>query len=190
MKKNNNIAIFASHNASNLEPIYKASLTGELNITIGTIITNNSNANVINKANQLNIPCFIVNSKNTKDVNLRIIEILQDYQCNLIVLAGYMKKISSTLTNNYKIINTHPSLLPKYGGVGMYGKYVHEAVIKNKEKYSGVTVHYVNDDYDDGEIIYQEELILNNNETVQSLGNRIKTLESTAIINALKICLK
>ena len=106
------------------------------------------------------------------------------------VLSGYMKKLSSNIVNNFTVINTHPSLLPLYGGIGMYGKYVHEAVIKNKEQKSGVSVHYVNEHYDDGKIILQEELILNENENAQSLENKIKELEKETIVKALKICLK
>ena len=100
-----------------------------------------------------------------------------------------MKKIESNLLNAFpnKIINTHPALLPSiYGGKGMYGRFVHEAVIKNKEKKSGVTIHYVNEVYDEGEIILTKELELDNNETVDSLEDKIKELESIAIVEAFE----
>ena len=100
-----------------------------------------------------------------------------------------MKKIGLDILNAFpnKIINTHPAILPSiYGGVGMYGKFVHEAVIKNGEKKSGVTIHYVNEVYDEGEKILVKELQIAQNETVDSLENRIKELESVAIIEAFE----
>jgi phosphoribosylglycinamide formyltransferase-1 len=90
------------------------------------------------------------------------------------------------LTNKFNIINSHPALLPKFGGKGMYGKYVHEAVIKSGEKSSGVTVHYVNENYDEGTIILQNSLEINKNETTDSLEVRIKVLEQITILEAFK----
>ena len=101
-----------------------------------------------------------------------------------------MKKISSKLTNNFKVINSHPSLLPKYGGQGMYGRYVHEAVVKNNEKISGVTVHEVNEKYDDGKIILQKQLDISEGETPQTLEQKIKALEKSAIVESFIKCLK
>jgi len=100
-----------------------------------------------------------------------------------------MKKIESKLLSAFpnKIINTHPAILPsQYGGKGMYGRFVHEAIIENKEKKSGVTIHYVNEVYDEGEKILVKELLLDENETVDSLENRIKELEKEAIVEAFK----
>jgi len=101
-----------------------------------------------------------------------------------------MKKISQKITQNFTIINCHPSLLPKHGGVGMYGRYVHESVIKSSDKISGVTIHKVNEEFDKGEILLQKELKVEENETIQSLEIRIKELEKLAIVEALKSCLK
>ena len=100
-----------------------------------------------------------------------------------------MKKVSPAICNNFKVINSHPALLPKYGGKGMYGKFVHEAVIANKEKISGVTIHEVNEFYDEGKILYQESLTLNDNESALSLEEKIKALEQTAIVHGLQRCL-
>ena len=100
-----------------------------------------------------------------------------------------MKKIESKLLNAFpnKIINTHPALLPSiYGGVGMYGRFVHEAIIKNAEKKSGVTIHYIDEVYDEGEIILTKELEIASNETVDSLEDKIKNLEKEAIVEAFK----
>ena len=190
MKTKINFAIFASYNASSLDTIYKAIKNKEIDINIALVITNNSNANAIAKAEKLNIPCYVINDKNSSDVNEAIINKLEHYNCSHVFLSGYMKKISSTIANKYTIINTHPALLPKYGGAGMYGSFVHEAVIKNDESKSGVTIHYVNEKYDDGEIIFQDSLDISENETAKTLETKIKALEQNSIVKALKICLK
>jgi phosphoribosylglycinamide formyltransferase-1 len=181
MKK---IALFASHNGSIFETIYNnQNKVG----TIELIITNNTNANIINKAKKHNIPYDIVNSKRYDNIEEQILSLLKQYKCDLIVLAGYMKKITPELTNNYTIINSHPALLPKFGGHGMYGKFVHEAVIAHKEKESGVTIHYVNENYDEGAIILQKRVQLSENENVDSLEAKIKELEKEAYLEALKL---
>jgi len=185
-----NIAIFASYNGTALDSISKAINNGELNLNISLIISNNSNAKVLEKAKKLDIPSFVINDSLFDDVNNEIFNILNDYDCKYIFLAGYMKKISENLANEFTIINSHPALLPKYGGKGMYGRKVHEAIIENNEKESGVTVHMVNENYDEGTIILQNTLNLDNNETVDSLENKIKSLEQSTIIEALQICLK
>ena len=190
MKTKQNIAIFASYNASSLDSLYTSCKSDELNASIKLVITNNTDANVLNKAKNYAINSYVINTSNTKNVDERILMLLKEYNIDYIILMGYMKRISKSITEQYKIINTHPSLLPAYGGAGMYGKYVHEAVIKNNEKISGVTVHYVNENYDDGKIILQEKLVLNENESVESLENKIKQLEQVTLVKALKICLK
>jgi phosphoribosylglycinamide formyltransferase-1 len=128
----------------------------------------------------------VVNDKTCDDVESRLISLLEEYSCEYIFLAGYMKKISSKLTQNYKIINSHPALLPKFGGKGMYGRNVHEAVIASGEKQSGVTVHHVNENYDEGAIILQKSLELSDGESAESLESKIKELEQIAILEALK----
>ena len=190
MNTKNNIAIFASRNASNLEPIYNAIKQNELDANIVLLLSNNTNAPALQKAVELSISTKVINSKNSSNISQDIYNELIKYNCKYIVLSGYMKKIDSLITNNFIIINTHPALLPAYGGVGMYGRYVHEAVIKNKEQYSGTTVHYVNENYDEGKIILQEKVLLDINETVDTLEVKIKNLEKTSIVKALEICLK
>ena len=186
----NNIALFASYNGSILETLCEASLNGELPINIALILTNNQNANVLKKAKERNIPHFVINDTLYEDKDKIIDKLLEEHQCEYIILAGYMKKISPFLTNKYFIINSHPSLLPKYGGKGMYGRKVHESVVANKEKESGVSVHRVNEHYDEGAILLQKKLLLNESETAESLEKRVKELEKTAMLEALKLCLK
>jgi len=185
-----NIAIFASNNGTIFDTLYQASLKKELFINITLIISNNQNAPILKRAEDKMIPHFVVNDKLYKDTDLALIHLLELYDCEYIILAGYMKKISPKLAKKYPIINSHPALLPLYGGVGMYGKFVHESVIKNKEKMSGVTIHKVNQNYDEGEIILQKSLLLSEDETSESLETKIKDLEKIAIVEALKLCLK
>lgn len=188
MKK---IGVLASYNGSGFETIQKAIENKILNAKVVVVITNNTNAGVLEKAEFYNIPYFIINDKRypDQDIDDKITRLLLEFACDYIFLSGYMKKIESKLLNAFpnKIINTHPAILPSiYGGKGMYGRFVHEAVIKNGEKKSGVTIHYVNEIYDEGEKILVKEFKLTQNETVDSLENKIKELEKEAIIEAFK----
>lgn len=185
-----NIAILSSHNGSGFDTLYHASQNDILDININLVVSNNTDALVLKKASKYKIDNHLVNSKTSSNVDDTIYELLKKNDCEYIFLSGYMKKISSLLTNNFKIINSHPSLLPKYGGAGMYGRHVHEAVIKNNERVSGVTIHEVNEKYDDGEIILQKELLVSDAETSESLEAKIKELEKIAIVEAFVKCLK
>jgi phosphoribosylglycinamide formyltransferase 1 len=184
-----NIAILASHNGSGFNAIYKATLEKHLDLKIQVVISNNTNAKVLETAKRYNIDNFVVNSKTDENPDDKIYTLLKEYNCKYVFLSGYMKKLSPQITNNFKVINSHPSLLPKYGGAGMYGHFVHEAVIQNNETVSGVSIHEVNEVYDSGKIIFQKKIDLEKNETAQSLEKKIKDLEQIAIVDGLKICL-
>ena len=191
MKK---IGILASYNGSGFETIQKAIEQGILDAKVCVIITNNSNAGVLEKASKYGIESFVINKNLFPDENLdlKIAQTLKKFDCDYIFLSGYMKKIEENLLKTFphKIINTHPAILPSiYGGAGMYGSFVHEAVVKNAEKKSGVTIHYIDENYDEGETILIKELELASDETAESLENRIKELEKTAIVEAFKIVL-
>ncbi|MFW0742608.1 phosphoribosylglycinamide formyltransferase [Aliarcobacter butzleri] len=185
------IGILASYNGSGFETIQKAIENKILNAKVVVVITNNTNAGVLEKAESYDIPYFIINDKRYPglDIDDKITRLLLEFGCDYIFLSGYMKKIESKLLKAYpnKIINTHPAILPSiYGGVGMYGRFVHEAVIKNGEKESGVTIHFVNEVYDEGEKILVKKLKLEENETVDTLEEKIKNLEKEAIVEAFK----
>ena len=185
------IGILASYNGSGFETIQKAINEKILNAKVVVVITNNSNAGVLEKAESYDIPHFVINDKRYpgQDIDDKISRLFLEFGCDYIFLSGYMKKIESKLLSAFpnKIINTHPAILPsQYGGKGMYGRFVHQAIIENKEKKSGVTIHYVNEVYDEGEKILVKELLLDENETVDSLENRIKELEKEAIVEAFK----
>lgn len=185
------IGILASYNGSGFETIQKAIENKILDAKVVVVITNNTNAGVLEKAESYNIPYFIINDKRYpgQDIDDKITRLLLEFGCDYIFLSGYMKKIESKLLKAYpnKIINTHPAILPSiYGGVGMYGRFVHEAVIKNGEKESGVTIHFINEVYDEGEKILVKKIKLEENETVDTLEEKIKNLEKEAIVEAFK----
>lgn len=184
------IAILSSHNGSGFDAIYKAIEEGRLNLHVEVVISNNPNANVLKKANKRNIDNYLINQSNRANPDQAIYDIFKEYKCQYIFLSGYMKRLSPLLTQNFIIINSHPSLLPKFGGAGMYGRFVHEAVIAAKERISGVTIHEVNEQYDEGRVLLQKELPLKADETVESLETKIKELEQEAIVEALELCLK
>ena len=190
MIKMKNIAILASHNGSGLDAIVEAVKEGTLALNIKLVISNNTQAKVLQKAKKYGLNCKLINAKTYKNPDEVLYKQLNKHNCEYIFLAGYMKKLPSTLTHNFKIINSHPSLLPKYGGAGMYGRFVHETVIQNNEKTSGVTIHEVNEHYDDGKIILQKSLEIFEDDTVDTLEQKIKKLEKTAIVDGLRLCLK
>lgn len=185
-----NVAILASHNGSGFDALYNAQLANILDININLVISNNTNAVVLQKADKRNIKNFLINAKTKQDPDEAIYSLLKEHQCEFIFLSGYMKKLSSKITQEFKVINSHPALLPNYGGCGMYGRLVHEAVISNHERMSGVTIHEVDEEYDKGKIIVQKELLLAHDETVDSLEEKIKELEGIAIVEGFAKCLK
>ncbi|WP_321313222.1 phosphoribosylglycinamide formyltransferase [Halarcobacter sp.] len=188
------IGILASHNGSGFETIQKACEEKILDAQVVLVISNNSDANVLKKAENKNVPNFIINSKKFPDENLdeKITNLMLEFKVDFIFLSGFMKKLEKNLISTYenKIINSHPALLPKFGGKGMFGTNVHKAVIEAKEKESGCTIHFVNENYDEGEYILQKMLDISNTETVESLENKIKSLESKAIVEALQKVIK
>lgn len=171
-----NIAIFASGSGTNAENIIKYFINNN-NTRVTLILTNNKDAFVIERAKALNIPVFLFN-KNDFSNNV-VLNKIYDFNIDFIVLAGFLLLIPDSIINafNNKIINIHPALLPKYGGKGMYGENVHKAVIANNETESGITIHYVNKNYDEGDIIFQKKCSVNNNDTAESLAKKIHKLE-------------
>ena len=170
------ILILASGNGSNAENIINY-FRGKFYQIDWRIITNNNKAGVIEKSKKLNVPFQILN-KDQFNSNSALIEI-EKFNPSLIILAGFLLKISENIIEkfNNKIINIHPSLLPAYGGKGMYGMYVHNRVIENSEKESGITIHYVNKNYDEGKIIFQKKLTIQYPCSSEELAKKIHVLE-------------
>jgi phosphoribosylglycinamide formyltransferase-1 len=139
----------------------------------------------LERAKSAGIETYVIQSKEKEEVDEELFIKLQKYNVNLIVLAGYLKMIGPKLIEKYTIINTHPSLLPKYGGFGMYGMKVHTAVIENKEKQSGVTLHYVNERYDEGDIIRQSFVNVEEADTPETLAKKVQDVEKKQLIEEL-----
>jgi formyltetrahydrofolate-dependent phosphoribosylglycinamide formyltransferase len=171
------IAIFASGAGSNTQKIIDHFRNNE-SIRIGLIVSNNPSAGVLKIAAKENIPSFIIEKEKFFRGNNYIDE-LKEKNIDLIVLAGFLWKLPPGLINDYpgRIINIHPALLPKYGGKGMYGNKVHAAVIGAGEKESGITIHYVDEQYDNGDIILQVKCPVLPDDTPDSLARRIHQLE-------------
>ena len=150
-----NVAIFASGSGTNAENIARYFSKSET-VKVAVVLSNNKNVGVHARVNKLGIPSFVF-SRDEFVEGTPVLAKLAEYQVDLIVLAGFMNKISDALLGAYpgKIINIHPALLPKHGGKGMYGMHVHEAVVAAGEKESGITIHYINENYDEGDVIFQ-----------------------------------
>ena len=170
--KNKNIVVFASGSGSNAVKIYEYFL-GLNNVNIASLYCNNPNAKVLERFKSFNIDTVLFSKNDLK--NNTVLNSLKKVNPDLTVLAGFLLKIPKNITSFFKnkIINIHPALLPLYGGKGMYGENIHKAVIKNKDKTSGLTIHYVNDKYDDGAIIFQKTIRLEPYETPLSLSKKI-----------------
>ena len=170
------LAIFASGEGTNAQGFIDY-FKGRSDISISVILSNNPSAPVIQRAIEAAIP-YLTFTKDEFYKTDKIVNILRQ-RADFIVLAGFMWMIPENLIKAFpsKIVNIHPALLPKYGGKGMYGKHVHEAVIENKEKVSGITIHYVNEHYDEGKIIFQKQCEVNDSDTPTILAERIHKLE-------------
>jgi phosphoribosylglycinamide formyltransferase-1 len=184
MKK---ILLFASGTGSNVDNIIQF-FKNHLEITVAGVFTNNQNAGVLEVAKKYNVPTLVFNKEELSEgfVSDKIAELRPD----LIVLAGFLWKFPQHIIAQYpnKIINIHPALLPKYGGKGMYGLKVHQTVLGNKEKETGITIHYVNEHYDEGEFIFQYKINIEDCSTPEDIVKKVHELEHThfpKIINDL-----
>ena len=176
--------MFASGNGTNFRSILEHKREGKIGSDVGLLITNNSTCGAAEIARAEGIEVIHISRKvfpdlSSQDYSNLFISALEKNETDLIVLAGYMKMLPEEVVKKYsnRIINIHPALLPKHGGKGMYGINVHKAVIESGEKETGVTVHYVNENYDEGEIIYQEKIPVNENESPESLMERVQEVE-------------
>lgn len=169
------IAIFASGSGSNAENIIKY-FQDNKKAEVVLVLSNNPKAQVLGRATRLGVPNMGFNKQQLNDSTWAI-ENLKDL--DLIVLAGFLWKFPDHLLKAFpnKVINIHPALLPKYGGKGMYGMHVHSAVVENKEEESGITIHYVNEHYDEGAIIFQAKCKVNRTDTPSDVAVKIHDLE-------------
>ena len=173
-----NISIWASGSGTNAENII-LKFKNHPFIRIKMIVTNNPSAGVIQRAEKLKKTVHIIPKSVLYEKVHRVIEFLKEEEIDLIVLAGFLLKVPKEIIQEYpnKIINVHPALLPKYGGKGFYGNHVHAAVLQNKEKETGITIHYVNEEYDEGQIIMQSKCPVLETDTEETLAQKVHQLE-------------
>lgn len=171
-----NIVIFASGSGSNAEQIVKYFQEKE-SAKVVAFFSNNSKAGVIERGQRLGIPTVIFGSEAQNSG--AVLAMLQELKTDLIVLAGYLKLIPSEWVSAFpnRIVNIHPALLPKFGGKGMYGMNVHKAVVAQGEKESGITIHYVNTHYDEGQIIFQATTPVSDGDSPEDVQRKVQVLE-------------
>jgi len=171
------LAIFASGSGSNAEAIMKF-FEHHATIEVALIISNKEKAGVIEKAKQFDVKSLLMNKEEFYH-SRAVLQILQSHGISHVVLAGFLLLVPDYLIKAYpaKIINIHPSLLPKFGGKGMYGMHVHRAVITAKESESGLTIHLVNEHFDDGEILLQVKCAIETNDSAETLAKKVLQLE-------------
>ena len=177
MKKQTNIALFASGSGSNVENIFNFFKKND-KINIICVLCNNKNAYVLERCKYIGIKSFVFDKQDFRNPDI-ILNYLKENEIDLIVLAGFLWLIPEYLIEKFpnKIINIHPALLPKYGGKGMYGENVHKAVFENKETETGITVHFVNKNYDEGNIIEQKSVKIEENDTPETIAHKVHELE-------------
>ncbi len=171
------LVLFASGSGSNVENIVRY-FEGHEHITIAAVLTNKSDAKVLTRCKKLKVSGLYFNNHAFLEEGC-LLDVLKGIAPDLIVLAGFLLKIPEYFISNFpdKVINIHPALLPKYGGKGMYGSNVHRAVKNNGEKETGITIHYVNENYDEGTIIHQSKTPLEPHDSVEDIAQKVHELE-------------
>jgi phosphoribosylglycinamide formyltransferase-1 len=170
------IVLFASGSGSNVENIIQY-FSSNSAVEVASVFCNNKTAKVLERASEFHVPSVIFSREELLgDV---VLNNLKDLNPDLIVLAGFLLQLPSSITEAFsnKIVNIHPALLPKYGGKGMFGQHVHQAVFNNKEKSSGITIHFVNEHYDDGAVIFQKSILIDDCKTAAEIALKVRNLE-------------
>lgn len=172
-----NIAIFASGTGSNAQKIiehFEGSSLAQVNL----VISNKPKAKVLDKAKDFGVPTHVINRQGFYHSN-EVVDLLKQHQTDLVVLAGFLWLVPQNLIEAFpqQMINIHPALLPKYGGKGMYGMKVHQAVVDNQEPETGITIHYVNEHYDEGKAIFQKSCVVAPQDTAEMVAKKVQLLE-------------
>jgi len=186
-----NISVLASHGGSTLQAVLDAISNHELNATVGIVISNNSRCGAMTRAKLARVPTAHISGVTHPDACRRdaaIRDTLLAHAVDLVLLAGYMKALGPATLHTFdgRIINTHPSMLPKFGGAGFYGLKVHEAVLAAGETMTGASVHLVHDAYDTGPVIAQREVAVQEDDTPETLQARVKAVEQDLLLSVLR----
>ncbi|GMK41311.1 phosphoribosylglycinamide formyltransferase [Paenibacillus sp. CCS19] len=184
------LGFMSSHGGSNMQAILDAASDGRLNALPAVLISNNSTSTAMERARQYGMPAYHYSSvthQEPETLDRQILQTLKKHEIDYLLLVGYMKRLGPATLDAYagRIINIHPSLLPKYGGHGMYGRYVHEAVLRSGDRETGVTVHLVDGKYDTGAIISQCTVKVEEDDTVDSLSARVLEREHEFLVETL-----
>lgn len=188
-------AVFASGGGSNFQALIDRKQSGDLHVDLVLMVGNNSTAGAFEKAKKAGIPAVHLapsHFNSPVDYQNRLLSLLEEYGVELIILAGYMKMLPTEVVHRYhnRIVNIHPGLLPSFGGKGMYGSHVHEAVLKYGAKITGVTVHFVNEDYDQGPVICQVPVKVEDNDDCEKLASRVLEIEHDTYWRAIEAIAK
>jgi phosphoribosylglycinamide formyltransferase-1 len=182
------LAVLASHGGTTLQSVLDACAVGRVRAVVAVVIGNNSGARALDRARTAGVPALHLSTATHGDgLDAAIAAALRAHRADYVLLAGYMRKIGPRVLAEYagRILNTHPALLPKYGGRGMYGRHVHEAVVAAGEKESGATAHLVDADYDTGRILAQRAVAVHADDTGESLEQRVQRAEKELLIEVL-----
>lgn len=171
------IAIFASGSGSNAENIIRH-FSASPSIEVALILTNKADAFVLERARRLGIPAVVFSGKEMRESD-EVLKILREFRIAWVILAGFLLRVPDNIITAFpnRILNIHPALLPKYGGKGMYGHHVHEAVVAAGERESGITIHYVNGQYDEGQIIFQAVCPVGPSDSPDDVAEKVHALE-------------
>lgn len=186
MTKRREFIVFASGSGTTLQAIIDAIRDGTLEAQINLVVSDHEDAYALERAKKAGIETYVIRTKKTNEIDEELSKVLDGYDVDLIVLAGYLRMIGQKLLERYTIINTHPSLLPKFGGKGMHGMNVHNAVVEAGEKESGVTVHFVNAEYDKGDIIWQTKVPVYPEDTAEDVSTRVQAAEKPQLVSVLR----
>ena len=183
-----NIAIFASGEGTNAESIITYFRRPGSKAAVTLVITNRSDAGVVGRAEALGVDCTIMTRDEFRDTD-SLLAMLDRHKIDIIVLAGFLLMIPPALVDRYRgrIVNIHPALLPAFGGKGMYGRHVHEAVVASGATETGITIHHVNEHYDDGDIIFQASVPVEPADTPDDVARKVRTLELTHFAPTLSL---
>jgi phosphoribosylglycinamide formyltransferase-1 len=184
------LGFLASHEGSTMQSVIDACKAGRLNADVTVVISNNSNARALLRASEAGIPEFHLSSRTHPDpavLDAAICQTLRSHGVDIVFLAGYMKQLGPITLSRFpgRILNTHPALLPKFGGQGMYGHRVHEAVLASGDRESGVSVHIVAAEYDTGPVLAQTRVLVERSDTVEALSRRVHEREVEFVVEVL-----
>jgi len=187
MQKISRLGFLASGRGSNMQAIINACESGVINASACVVISNNPGSRALEIGKKHGLDFFCVNKRKHSDVDTAILNILKEAKIDLVVLAGYMKRVGESVIQQYpsRILNIHPSLLPLHGGEGMYGMNVHKAVIAAGDKQTGATIHLVTGDYDTGPIVSQVIVPVSENDTYESLSEKVLEKEHELYVSTI-----